>query len=501
MQPRYADTATFVSWQTEGSNCSAILQSTKMGTAEHMSGVDRAWLLMDHPTNPMIVVGLLVLESGVERAQLRDLVAERFLVFQRFRRFPLADVLGASWVESVQFDIEDHIFCTALPAPAGQRELETLLGELAGTPFNPEKPRWSFHLVQHYRGGSALIVRIHHCYADGMALVQVLLSLCSNSSTAQGSPSRASASLESEGLTRLIPSSISDALREGANLLESGIHYLLHPAEASTAAREALGFAGELAHIATLSDDPVTRLKRPLSGARRAAWASTLSLEEVRTLGHLLGCTVNDILVSTLAGALGRYLTHEGDDITGLTIRATVPVNLRAADDGSALGNRFGLVFVELPIGIRHPLERLCAVHDTMQKLKSSSQALATFALLSVIGTLPAAVEPPAIAIFSAKASLVASSLPGPHEPLLFAGSPISQLLFWVPQAGSIGTGISMFTYRGQVQLGVIADRQLISHPADLIAEIGAEFERLVFLVLLGAGSLLEPGSIESSLR
>jgi WS/DGAT/MGAT family acyltransferase len=462
-----------------------------MGAAEHMSGVDRAWLLMDHPTNPMIVVGLLVLESSLERTQLRDLVAARFLAFHRFRCFPLADALGASWVESAQFDIEDHVFCAALPAPAGQCELETLLGELASTPFNPEKPRWSFHLVQSYRGGSAIIVRIHHCYADGMALVQVLLSLCGDSSATQPSPSTASASVSSEGLASLIPSSISDALRGGANLLESGIHYLFHPAETTAVAREALGFAGELAHIATLSDDPVTRLKRPLSGARRAAWASTLSLEEVRTLGHLLGCTVNDVLISTLAGALGRYLAREGDDITGLTIRATVPVNLRPAGDTSALGNRFGLVFVELPIGIRHPLERLCAVHDAMQKLKGSSQAIATLGLLSVVGTLPAAVEAPAIAIFSAKASLVASNLPGPHEPLLFAGAPISQLLFWVPQAGSIGTGVSMFTYRGQVQLGVMADRQLISHPADLIAEIGAEFERLVFLVLLGAGSLL----------
>jgi diacylglycerol O-acyltransferase len=462
-----------------------------MGTAERMSGVDRAWLLMDHPTNPMIVVGLLVLESGLERTQLRDLVAARFLAFHRFRCYPVADALGASWVESAQFDIEDHISCVALPAPAGQAQLETLLGELASTPFNPEKPRWSFHLVQHYRGGSALIVRIHHCYADGMALMQVLLSLCNDSSAPQGSCTRTLPPVRSEGLTSLVPSSISDALREGANLLESGIHYLLHPTEASGVAREALGFAGELAHIAVLSDDPVTRLKRPLSGTRRAAWASTLSLEEVRTLGHLLGCTVNDVLVSTLAGALGRYLTREGDDITGLTIRATVPVNLRAAGDRSALGNRFGMVFVELPIGTQHPLERLCMVHDAMQKLKGSSQALATLGLLSVVGTLPAAVEATAISIFSAKASLVASNLPGPRESLLFAGAPICQLLFWVPQAGSIGTGVSMFTYRGQVQLGVMADRELIADPSDLIAEIGAEFERLVFLVLLGAGPLL----------
>jgi diacylglycerol O-acyltransferase len=461
-----------------------------MEATERMSGVDRAWLLMDRPANPMIVIGLLVLESRLDRTRLRALVAERFLCFQRFRCVPVGDLLGASWIESAQFDIDDHICCVALPAPAGQPELETLLGELASTPFNAERPLWSFHLVEHYRGGSALVVRIHHCYADGMALVRVLLSLCNGTHTAPGSDCAPSPTLL-EGVTKLIPASITDALRGGANLLESGVHYLLHPAEMPKVAGEALGFAGELAHIAVLPDDPATNLKRPLSGVRRAAWATPLSLEEVRTVGHLLGCTVNDVLVSTLAGAVGRYLARAGDQVAGLTIRATVPVNLRPEGDGAALGNRFGLVFVDLPIGISDPLQRLYTVHEAMQKLKGSHQAIATFGLLSVIGTLPSALEDPAIAVFSAKASLVASNLPGPREPLLLAGIPISQLLFWVPQAGSIGTGVSMLTYCGQVQLGVISDRQAISDPAVLVGDMAAEFERLVLLVLLGAGALL----------
>ncbi len=456
-----------------------------MDAVERMSGVDRAWLLMDRPTNPMVVVGLLILESRLDRDRLRDLVAARFLCFHRFRCVPTADTLGASWVESPQFDIEDHVFSVALPAPAGQPELETLLGELAGTPFNPERPRWSFHLVERYRRGSALIIRIHHCYADGMALVRVLLSLCG-----EEQPVRDQAGKQDWwGAANL------------ASIVESGVHYLLHPTEASTVANAALGLAGELAHIAVLPDDPATRLKRPLSGARRAAWASPLLLDEVRTVGHLLGCTVNDVLISTLAGALGRYLRRKGDQVEGLSIRATVPVNLRPDSDQPQLGNRFGLVFVQLPIGIAHPLERLYAVHDAMQKLKDSPQALVTLGLLSVIGTLPAAVEEPAIALFSAKASLVASNLPGPRESLSLAGIPLTQILFWVPQAGSIGTGVSMLTYRGEVHFGVISDRELIPTPRELVEELGAEFERLVVLVLLGFGSRLELAARKSDSR
>jgi WS/DGAT/MGAT family acyltransferase len=467
-----------------------MAETTLMNAAQRMSGVDRAWLLMDRPSNPMTVIGLLILESPLSREQLRELVASRFLRFERFRCIPEADVTSASWVAAPHFELADHLSCVALPAPAGQPELEGYLGELASTPFNRNRPLWSFHLVENYRGGSALIVRIHHCYADGVALIHVLLSLCNGPPARAPSHDGGTPSL-AQDIARLLPGSIGDALRGGANLLQSGMDYLLHPNRLTDAAREVAGLAENVAHIAVMSDDPLTSLKQPLSGVRRAAWAAPIRLDEVRAIGHLLGCSVNDILVSTMAGALGRYLDNAGDRIEGLTIRAAVPVNLRTAQDELTLGNRFGLVFVELPIGIRDPLQRLWTVHDFMQKLKGSQQAVATFGLLSAIGTLPAAVEDPAIAIFSAKASLVASNLPGPQERLLLAGLPVSQVLFWVPQAGSIGTGVSMLTYCGRVHLGVIADRELIDEPAALLDEMAAEFERLVYLVLLGAAPLL----------
>ncbi len=202
----------------------------------------------------------------------------------------------------------------------------------------------------------------------------------------------------------------------------------------------------------------------------------------------MLGCTVNDVLISTLAGALGRYLAARGDTVAGRSIRATLPVNLRPETaEEPALGNYFGLLFVDLPIGIRHPLERLYAVRTTLLKLKDSPQALITLRLLQVVGSLPASVEEQLITLLSAKASLVASNLRGPQAQLKLAGAPVAQLLFWVPQAGDIGTGVSMLSYNGGVQFGVMADRQLIPDPAELVAEINGEFERLALVVLLGA--------------
>lgn len=279
---------------------------------------------------------------------------------------------------------------------------------------------------------------------------------------------------------------------------KAGVHYVLHPTEVSAVARETLAVGAELARIAAMADDPATRLKLPLSGIRRVSWTQALSLAEVRAIARVLGCTVNDVLISTLAGALSRYLASEGEAVADLTIRAAVPVNLRPGAEprqlsgARVLGNCFGLVFVDLPIGVRHPLERLYSVHAAMLALKGSAQARATLGLLTLAGSLPAAVEDFALTLFSAKASLVASNLRGPDEELSLAGRPVTEVLFWVPQSGSIGTGVSMLTYRGRVQFGVTSDRALIADPARLVEQLAVEFERLVFLVLLGAGSLLD---------
>jgi hypothetical protein len=190
--------------------------------------------------------------------------------------------------------------------------------------------------------------------------------------------------------------------------------------------------------------------------------------------------------MSTIAGALGSHLRDEGFDTRGLVVRASVPVNLRAAEEPLTLGNKFGLVFVDMALGIRNPLQRLYAMHETMAGLKGSLQPPMTLMVLGLMGLLPHVVQAPAIELFSRKASAVVSNVPGPQAPLYMCGQRISEMYFWVPQSGTIGLGISVLSYAGRVHFGMISDRRLIKEPHKVVDRFAPEFEKLLLAATVG---------------
>jgi diacylglycerol O-acyltransferase / wax synthase len=184
---------------------------------------------------------------------------------------------------------------------------------------------------------------------------------------------------------------------------------------------------------------------------------------------------------------LRSYMIERGDDPDGLTVRATVPVNMRPLEHAKKLGNHFGLVFLELPIGVDNPVGRLERVAANMRGLKNSKQPLLAYGLLTALGMAPAAVQDLALEMFSNKASMVATNVPGPQQPLYMAGSKLSDMMFWVPQSGSVGIGISILSYNGQVHFGLIADAKLIPDPDAVIRRFSGEFEKLLYLAMMGS--------------
>ncbi|HLS81328.1 MAG TPA: wax ester/triacylglycerol synthase family O-acyltransferase [Steroidobacter sp.] len=466
-----------------------------MTAREPISDVDLAWLRMERPTNPMMVVGVLTFATRLKRARLRDLLLARLMRFSRLQQIPQNDVFGYWWRSDPHFDIDSHLHVLTLPARAGQSQLEAAASDLASTPLDPRRPLWQIHLVERWGEGSALIVRFHHCYADGMALLRVLLFMADASPDAPAAPPPIEAPAQSPSLQSLAPV-VGPALSAARNLtqnavdaLSSSLKMLSNPARAVELARQAASAAAELAAIAMLADEPSTPLKGALGVRKQIVWADPAPLAEVKAVAKALDCKINDVLLATAAGALGGYVRARGAALdAGAVVRAVVPVNLRPPDAPVTLGNHFGLVYARLPIGERNPLARIYAVRQEMQRLKQSPQATLTLWLLAAMGMAPQFIEQGAIDLFSGKASVVISNVPGPRQALYVAGARLDRLFFWVPQAGDIGLGVSLLTYQDRVHFGVMADRNLIPDPRPLAQEFITQFEQLRARVAHGFG-------------
>lgn len=162
-----------------------------------------------------------------------------------------------------------------------------------------------------------------------------------------------------------------------------------------------------------------------------------------------------------------------------------VPVNLRPLEEAWQLGNRFGLAPVVLPIGIENAVECVYAVRERMRELKGSYQPLLAYALLGVSGSLTKPLQDALSDVFLKKTTAVMTNVPGPTVPLEFCGSTLRQSIFWVPSSGDVGVGVSIVSYAGGVQFGLITDSRRCPDPQKIIDRFTPEFEKLLLLTLM----------------
>jgi WS/DGAT/MGAT family acyltransferase len=478
-----------------------------------MTKVDTAWLRMDSASNLMMILGVWIIKPGVSYKATCERIEERLLKYPRFGQRVQMDATGANWITDDDFKITRHVVREKLPASARsnpQKALQERLGELAMQPLDMRYPLWDFRLVEHYDGGSALMVRIHHCIADGLALIAVTQSLVDGGTEP---PKRRSRRAKAPGWQAAAEDWMSNALIEpitlatvkaleaagdgavhafGAlgdplavieSLLEKGVSKgMSGPADAARLAYQVLR---DGASLALMHDDSPTRLKGQPGQAKRVAWCQPIPLDEVRAVGKALQCSINDVLLACVAGALGQYLRAHGDSVAGKEIRAMVPVNLRPMEQAYKLGNQFGLAPVVLPIGLSNPVERVFEVRRRMGELKGSLQPLLAFALLAVAGVVVKPVQDAMLNLFSKKTTAVMTNVPGPREKLTFCGSTLDQTLFWVPQSGTVGLGVSILSYGGGVQFGIVSDTTLIPDPQAIIDQFSPEFEQLSLLTMM----------------
>ncbi len=421
--------------------------------------MDTAWLHMESPTNLMMVGSLSFFETPVDRDRILTTFRNRLLPQGRFvERIENSPFGPPRWVPDHLFDLDAHIHSVALPAAGGDAELRTFVGDLMSSPLDMKRPLWDAHLVDNYKGGTVLITRIHHCIADGTALMRVLLGL--TATTAEGSlrAPRPDAPASNGNGTWRLPSVDPGAVMAGLTQLGAQAYTLLR--------------------LVSLWPDSSTPLRGDLTRTKRVAWTEPLPLESLRPLREASGFTVNDILVAAVTGALRTAIRKRGADVPD-RIRALVPVDLRPPTDGH-LGNQFGLVFLDLPVGFANRMSRLDAVHQGMDAARNSPQPAVAMEVLGALGLVPAAVQRQAVRFFGSKGTAVVTNVRGPGERLYLAGSKLRGLTFFVPQSAMLGIGISIMTYAGQIQMGVIADSGLVPDPVAIARDITRELRRLV---------------------
>ncbi len=282
---------------------------------------------------------------------------------------------------------------------------------------------------------------MHHCIGDGVALVRLLLGLADDPGAlppgpVKRRPGKAPGALEWAGLQ--------------------------------------IARARTFAQMLALPDDPETAFRGPLGLVKRAAWSAPVPMTRLRALAKEHHATVNDVLMGTLAGVLREWLVDAGAPLPGRDIRALVPVFLGSRE--GEMGNRFGLAYVDLPVTEPDPSARIRRLKERMDAIKASLMAPVAFDVLQTLGVAGGFIERLGVEIFSRKATVMVTNVPGPRARLHVAGRELRSMMVWAPTSGRLGFSVTLLSYGGELRLGIAGDARLQADPAAL----AARFERVL---------------------
>jgi WS/DGAT/MGAT family acyltransferase len=464
-----------------------------MALYDRLSAQDRSFLDVESPTSHMHVAGAFLFEAqplarpegGLDIERIRAYVAARLHRIPRYRQriewIPFEN--HPVWVDDDRFNIHYHVRHTSLPAPGDERQLKRLCGRILSQQLDRGKPLWEVWIVEgleHDR--MALVSKVHHCMVDGVSGIDLLQALLSpvpektfdapprwlpNPPPSRGVLVRDAALRRASTPLRAV-GALGAALREPQPAFA-------RLGESVAGLAQALGSA-----LRPASDTP---LNQPIGAHRRFDWLA-FDLDEVKRVKHALGGTVNDLVLATVSGAVGRFLEQRGlsrGRQRGLDFRAFCPVSVRSEAERGTLGNRVSSMIAPLPIAERDPRARLAAVSRAMGDLKQSKQALGAEVLASVSEwTAPTLITLAMRLGMAGRASnLIVTNVPGPQIPLYLLGARMTETYPMVPLFTNQGLGIALFSYSGGLYWGVCADWDLFPDLHDFVVHLDGSFREL----------------------
>jgi WS/DGAT/MGAT family acyltransferase len=452
---------------------------------DRLTGLDSSFLHLEQGVSHMHVAGAMVFEGPAPAYD--DLVAQiirRLHLVPRYRQRLAFVPFGQGrpvWVDDPHFNPAFHVRHTALPAPGGEEQLRGLCGRIFAQALDRSRPLWELWLVEGLADDRfALLSKTHHALVDGVSGVDIATVLFDASEDPlPGEP-------PPEWIPRPLPSSaqlLADALLERATVpaeIARGVRATLRGPRhvARRLGRAAVGVSA-LARVVQAA--PSSPLNVRIGPHRRFTWV-TADLDDFKAVKNALGGTVNDVVLASVAGALGRYLDRHGELEEGLVLRAMVPVSIRADVERGALGNRVAAMWSPLPVSVTDPVARLLEISRKMDGIKESGQAVGAQVLTELTGFAPPTIVAQAARLQARQRmfNLVVTNVPGPQFPLYMLGRRLQAMYPMVPLASNQALGIAIMSYDGRLHFGLNADYDALPDVQDFADDLRAAVAELV---------------------
>jgi WS/DGAT/MGAT family acyltransferase len=458
-------------------------------SSDRLTGLDASFLHLEDSASHMHVASVMLFEGPPPPyEELLEAIDSRLGLVPRYRQrlafVPLAQG-RPKWVDDPHLNLRYHVRSTALPAPGSEQQLKELAGRVFAQQLDRDKPLWELWLVEGLEGDRfAVLAKTHHALVDGVSggdIMSVLFDTAPEPTTPPHAGDR--------WLPRPLPSSaqlFAEALLERATIpaeLTRSVRAIFRgPRRILEGVREAAVGVGAMAW-AGLNPAPPTPYNQPIGPHRRFTWVR-VNLADMKAIKNELGGTVNDVVLATVAGALGKHLRRRGRNTDGIELKAMVPVSIRADVERGALGNRVAAMMAPLPVWCQDAVARLDIVREEMKGLKSGGQAVGAQVLTDLSGFAPPTVMDQASRLVSRQRffNLVVTNVPGPQIPLYLAGRKLVDPFPMVPLAKNQALGVALFSYAGRINFGLVGDYDLMWDLDDFaedvresLAELAAE--------------------------
>jgi diacylglycerol O-acyltransferase len=430
-----------------------------------MSPLDASFLHIEDAVTHMHIGSVGIFEGPAPGPDdVRAAIAARLPEVPRYRqkvRFvPLA--LGRpTWVDDPYFNLDYHVRRTALPVPGGDEELRNLVGRVMSQQLDRSKPLWEMWVAEGLDDGRwALISKTHHCMVDGVSATDLLSVILSADRETPPSESDGWQPKPEPSSTELVAHSL--ALRAGSpyEAVRTALSVVRGPRRV---AKNALEVGRGLVNLRPLLDtNPELSLNGPIGPHRRWNWARA-RLSDVKLIRKAhLGVTINDVVLAVITNGFRELLLSRGEEVEGRVVRTLVPVSVRTTEERGTYNNKVSAMFAELPVEIEDPVGRLNSLHEQMQELKNSGQAVAAERLTALGGFAPAMLLALAGRVGTrlpqSAINTVTTNVPGPQHPLYLAGRRMLEAFPFVPLGGSIRIGVAIFSYDGGINFGITGD-------------------------------------------